>query len=322
MSTTQRSILHILLLALGLTLLPACRPQKDRQLSLALSIPAATHGWAGGVVWNAEQGKRTLETEYADVEVRIAASADAASQAEQIENLLVRRPDALIVMAQEPGPLLNVCRKAVEQGIFLTIVSNPLDQPIEHLFVNGDNLSFGRNAAIAIGEALNGNGNIVVMEGIPCPVNSQRIQGFTQTIRKKFPGITILESQSAWWNSEKGMALMENFLLKHPRLDGVWAGDDDVLIGALQAYRQSGRTDVRAFVGGGGSKTIVGMLKQGDALVKATVTYPPQMIREALVHTLAALRRGERGQRTEQIVPSHIVTPANAGDFYFPESVY
>lgn len=322
MKTSPRTIFTLLVLLLGLTLLSACRPRPESQLTLALSIPAATHGWAGGVVWSAEQGKHALETEHADVKVWIAASTDAASQAEQIENLLVRRPNALVVMAQEPGPLLQVCRKAVEQGIFLTIVSNPLDQPIEHLFVNGDNLSFGRSAAIAIGEALGGNGQIVVMEGIPCPVNSQRLHAFTQTIQEKFPGITILESQPAWWNSEKGMALMENFLLKHPRLDGVWAGDDDVLIGALQAYRQSGRTDVRAFVGGGGSKNIVAMIKQGDPLVKATVTYPPQMIREALVRTLEALRRGERGPRSERIVPSHIVTHANAATFYFPESVY
>ena len=310
------------LLAALLLLASGCGKDSGKKLRIGISIPAATHGWTGGVVWSAERAKRNLEAENPDLQVIVTSSANTADQVNRIENLIARNVDALVVLAQEPGPISDICAKAARQGIFLVVVSNPLDQPVQDVFVNGDNRSFGAAAAKAMGRILGGKGDILMMEGVPCPINTDRVESFRETLSKEFPGIRILESQAAWWNTEKGLALMENYLQKYPKIDAVWAGDDDVLVGALKAYEESGRTDVKAMIGGGGSRKTVKRLLDGDPVVKATVNYSPRMLERGVEEALAGLRNGKKAREKEVIIPSQIVTHENAREHYFPDSVY
>lgn len=314
------------LLAVAL-LISGCGDSKQKnepKLKIGVSVPAATHGWTGGVVWNAEQAKKKIEAENKDVEVIITTGQNTSEQADRMENLLARKVDALVMLCQEPGPLTPVCQNAKKQGVYLVVVSNPLTKPVQDVFVNGDNRSFGTAAAQAMGQLLDGKGDILVMEGIPCPINTERVESFKSELSAKYPDIKIMESQAAWWNAEKGMALMENYLQKYPKIDAIWVGDDDVMIGALKAYQESKRTDVKAILGGGGSKMVVKKIMDNDPLVRATVTYPPQMVEVGIRAALEGLRNGKKvpGGKTEIIIPSQIVTPQNAKDHYFPDSVY
>ncbi len=314
-----------LIAALGAALpaAPAAEP-AGKKLTIGISVPSATHGWTGGVVWSANRAKRMLEQENPDVAVIVTTGATTAEQADRIENLIARKVDALVMLCQEPGPLTPVCERAKAQGIYLVVVSNPLLKPVQDHFVNGDNRSLGEAAAEAIGALVQGRGDILVMEGIPCPINTDRVEGFKAVLAAKYPEIRILDSQPAWWNTENGMNLMEIYLQKHPKVDAVWAGDDDVLIGALKAYRNSGRKDVKAMVGGGGSKLVVKRVLDGDPVVKATVTYSPRMVEVGARKALEGLRNGGKpldGVR-ETLIKSEIVTSANAREHYFPDSVY
>ena len=170
-------------------------------------------------------------------------------------------------------------------------------------------------------KAIGGQGKIVVMEGVLCQVNTDRVEAFKKVIAAH-PGITVLDSQPTDWSTEKALKLMENYLQKYPQIDAVWAGDDDVLVGALKAYQESGRKDIRAFIGGGGSKTIVKRVMDKDPLIPFDVTYPPRMILNGVENAIKGLK-GEipEGQKTV-VVPAETITPENAKDFYYPESVY
>lgn len=305
-----------------LVLLTGCSDSAAKKLKIGISIPAATHGWTGGVVWSAEQAKKNIEAANPDVEVIVTSSANTADQVNRIENLLARRVNALVVMAQEPGPVSSICERAKQQGAYLVIVSNPIEKPVQDVFVNGDNRSFGAAAAETMGQLLGGQGDIVVMEGIPCPINTDRVSAFRKVLSEKYPKIRILESQTAGWNTEKGLALMENFLQKHKKIDGVWCGDDDVLIGALKAYQESKRKDVKCMVGGGGSKLVVKKVLDRDPLVRGTVTYSPRMLEAGVDAALEGLRNGGKTRQKEIIIKSEIVTAETAAKHYFPDSVY
>ncbi|MBQ9772640.1 MAG: substrate-binding domain-containing protein [Lentisphaeria bacterium] len=303
-------------------LFSGCSSRKKYRIGV--SVPAATHGWTGGVVWNAKEAKKRIEAANPDVEVIVTTARDTAEQVDRIENLLVQNVDALVVLSQEPGPLNEVCKKAKAKGVYLVIVSNPLPEPCQDIFVNGSNTSFGEASADALGQILNGKGDILVMEGIPCPINTDRVTAFRKRLSEKYPGIRILESQPAYWNTEKGLTLMETYLLKHKKIDAVWAGDDDVLKGVIKAYQNSKRTDIKALTGGGGSKDIVKLVMDNDPVVRATVTYPPNMVAVGMDLALKGLRAGKKtapGDK-EVIIPSEVVTPQNAKNFYFPDSVY
>ena len=235
---------------------------------------------------------------------------------------LMQGVDALVVMAQDPVPLTNVCKKAKAQGKFVAIVSNPLSERVEDVFVNGDNRSFGVEAARALGSELKGQGKIVFLRGMPCPIDNDRAGGFLDTLKAEFPAIVVLESADAYWNTEKGLMAMELLLQKHPQIDGVWAGDDDVLLGAIKAYQKSGRKDVKVFVGGGGAQSVVRMVANGDPVVKATVTYPPEMICTGIEAAFNALKKSGSGTEKEIIIPSKIITMVNAKDFIREGSPY
>lgn len=290
-------------------------------IKIGVSIPAADHGWTGGIVWWAEQAKKDWEAKDPNVKVIISTAKDAAEQVDKIENLLVQNVDALVVLPQEPGPLTSICTTAAKQGKYLVIVDRGLTKDVQHVTVAGDNAGFGRAAADAIIKQLGGKGDILVMEGIPCPVNTDRVNAFKAEIGKH-PGMKILESQSAYWDTEKGLKLMENYLQKYPKIDAVWVGDDDVLVGALKAWQESKRKDIRLIVGGGGSKQIVKKVLDNDPVVPLTVTYPPRMIAVGIDHAVAGARKQPLTTEKRVVIPSEIVDRHNAGQFYFPDSAY
>ncbi len=307
-----------------LTLALASCGESDsaKKIRVGVSIPAADHGWTGGIVWHAEKAKRELEKSDPNLEITVSTARDAAEQVSKIENLLVRKPDALVVLPQEPGPLTAICEQARRQGAYLVTVDRGLDKEVQNLNVAGDNAGFGRAAAQALAGALQGKGDIVVMEGIPCVVNSDRVNAFKEELARH-PGIRILESQSAYWDTEKGLKLMENFLQKYPKIDAVWVGDDDVLIGAYKALQESGRKDVRLMLGGGGSKVVVKKVLDRDPIVSMTVTYPPRMIEEGIRAAVQAVREGKQdAPASKLVIPSEIITPENAKSYYAPDSIY
>lgn len=295
-----------------------------KKLKIGVSLPAADHGWSGGIISSAEFAKKEIEASNSDVEVIITIGKDATEQHDKIDNLLVRGMDALVVVCQEPGPITPACVRAHNKGVYTVIVSNPMLEPCQDLFVNGDNRNLGEQAARAIGNILEGKGDILVMSGIPCPIDNDRIAGFTEIMKKDFPEIKIMDIKPANWDTEKGMNLMESFLNKYPKIDAIWVGDDDVLAGALRAYENSGRKDIKAMVGGGGSKFVVKKIMEKDPVVCATVSYPPMMAHRGIMEALNGLRNGKKPLNgiTEIVIPSEIITPENAKDFYYPDSLY
>ena len=309
----------IALIALA-ALVTGCGESAAKQ-RIGISIPSADHGWTGGVVWWAQQAKAAIEKEHPELEVIVSTARDAAEQVDKIENLMSMGIKALVVLPHEPGPLTGICEQAKQKGIYLVVVDRGLTKPVADITVVGDNPGFGRAAAEAMAAKLGGQGDIVIMEGIPCQVNTDRVNGFRETLAK-YPGIRVLESQAANWDTEKGLKLMENFLQKYPQIDGLWTGDDDVLLGALKAYEESGRSDIRCCIGGAGAKTIVKRVLEGDPLVSFDVTYPPRMIEIGARHAADVLTGAPRPAEKQLVIKAETISAANAKDFYFPDSIF
>ena len=278
---------------------------------IAISIPSADHGWTGGVVYWAKRAKEDIEKAHPGVEVVLSTAASAEAQVAEVENLLVQGVDALVILPHEPGALTPICRKVAAEGVPIVVVDRGLDEPVQRVEVVGDNPGFGRVGAERIAEALGGEGLVAVMEGIPCQVNKDRVEAFRAEIGKH-PGLQIVADDRADWNTEKGYSLMEAFLQKHDRIDAVWAGDDDVLLGAIKACRDMGRDDVRVMIGGGGSRAVIQMILDGDPVVTQTVTYPTRMIHDAALVAMELLDGGEPAPR--KVVPAEVIDASNAAE--------
>ena len=120
---------------------------------------------------------------------------------------------------------------------------------------------------------------------------------------------------------------MENFLTKFPQIDAVWAQDDDILLGAVQAIKEARRDKEMWVFGGAGMKDVVAMVMNKDPMVPADITYPPSMIAAGIHTAVSVLRDGNR-DKVMQFMPRHLmmdvelITPENAKQYYFPDSVY
>lgn len=298
-----------------------------KKLKIGVAIPSADHGWTGGVVWWAKRAIADWQKKDKNLEFYLVTSESASQQVAQVEDLMVKGIDALVILAHDSAPLTPVVEQAKKKGIYIVSVDRGLTKPVEDVYIAGDNPGYGRIAAEFIAKELKGKGKVVILEGIPCVINTERVEAF-KSVMKNYPGIEILDSQPAYWSTQKGLEVMENYLQKYKQIDAVWTGDDDVLKGALQAYKESGRNDIKIFVGGGGSKDIVKMIMSGDPIVRATATYPPSMIATGI--SLAVM--GLRGQRlngfyqrqipSKIILAAELITKENAKYYYEPDSVY
>jgi len=317
---------RFLVVLLAVLLIVSIGIAKDK-IKIGVSIPSADHGWTGGIVWWAQKAIEDWKAKDPDIEFFLVTADSPAKQVGDVEDLMVKGIDALVILAHDSEPLTPIVERVHNNGILVVSVDRGLTKPVEDIYIAGDNPGLGKVSAEWLAKELNYEGNIVVLEGIPCVINSERVNAFME-VMKKYPKIKILDSQPAYWQTEKGLEIMENYLQKYPKIDAVWAQDDDVLKGVLQAYKESGRNDIKVMLGGAGSKEIIKMVMDGDPLVRADVTYPPSMIATGISLAVMSLRGEKLNGFYQNKIPSKIIlaaeliTPENAADYYEPDSIF
>jgi len=245
-------------------------------------------------------------------------------QANDIEDLIQKGIDALIVFPFDAS-VTSVVEKAYKAGVYVLVMDRGTSKPVYDMYLSNDDEGYTRTGTEWLSKQLDYKGNLVIIEGIPCPINTVRIESIKK-VAAQYPGMKILDSQPGEWNKQKALAVMENYLQKYKKIDAVYTADDDMMLGALQAYRESGRKDIKYFLGGGCDKNVIKwIMDDSNPLVKANVTYPPDQCATAV--SLAVM--GARGQNFEGlyqkklpiriILSAELVTKENAAAYYFPE---
>ena len=288
---------------------------------IGVSIPAATHGWTGGVNYWAAETEARLEAAYPNLDIVVVTAGSAAEQADDLEDLIaINQIDALVILPFESDPLTEPVASVKDRGVFVTVVDRGLARPgIEDVYVAGNNSAMGRVSAEYIVERLGGEGKIVVLRGIPTVIDNERFDAFMEVVAET--NIEVLDSQYANWNRDDGFEVMQDFLTRFPEIDAVWAQDDDIALGVVEALRQAGRDDELFVVGGAGMKEIIKGVMDGDELIPVDVLYPPAMIATAIEVT-ALKFVSDVPILGRYILDSTLITPENAADYYFPDSPF
>ncbi|MCE0505857.1 ABC transporter substrate-binding protein [Roseivivax sp. GX 12232] len=294
---------------------------QDDTTVIGVSIPAATHGWAGGMNFHAQETVKRLEEAYPQLDFVLAAASDAGAQVNDIEDMVATRDiDALVVLPFESDPLTPPIQSVAANGTWVTVVDRGLSvEGVEDLYVAGDNPGFGRVAGEYMAEKMPEGGDIVVLRGIPTTIDNERVAGFEAAIEGS--GITIIDMEHGNWNRDDSFNVMQDFLQKHEQIDAVWASDDDMAVGVLAAIEAAGREDVQFVLGGAGMKEMVQRVMEGDEMIPANVTYPPAMIATAIEMTAVGMVSNAPVSGTFTI-GSVLITEENAEDFYYPDSPF
>lgn len=194
-----------------------------------------------------------------DVEaVVLDAGGDVARQIAQIEDLIQQEVDAIIIWPTNGEAVIPAVRKAKQAGIPVVITnSNIAEQGFDFVssFSGPNNITQGARAAEIMCDKFKEMGTdteaqIVQISGQPGYTTAiERAKGFEDRLPEVCPDVTLLESQPGDWNREKSQQVMEAFLVKYDDIDGVYAGDDNMGVGALNAAKAAGRAGDIIFVG-------------------------------------------------------------------------
>jgi ribose transport system substrate-binding protein len=312
-----------LLIASAVLTLAAPAVLAQNEVNLGVSIPAATHSFTAGIVWWANEAKKDLEKAHKDLKITIKTAANAAEQANQLQDLTtVTKINALVVFPFESAALTKPVAQVKSKGVYITVVDRGLtDESIQDAYVAGDNTAFGKVPAEYLAKALHGKGDIVALRGIPTTIDNERMDAF-MSVMKNYPGIKLLDAKHGNWNRDDAYKVMQDFLTRFKHIDAVWAADDDMAVGVLKAIDQAKRTDIKIVFGGAGAKGAVKTLLDGsDPRIQANVSYSPKFIYDAIKMTAEARLKGEK-LPPKTILPSVLITKENAKNFYFPDSPF
>lgn len=164
------------------------------------------------------------------------------TQISDIEDLIQRGVEVLIVNPTDSAAVVPAVMAANEAGIPVIAVDRGVDGGELAYFIASDNVAGGASAAEYICEALGGSGAVVELEGIPgVSATNERGQGFNTYMDENCADVEIVARQTANFNRAEGLTVMENVLTAQPEIDAVFAHNDEMALGALQAIEASGR---------------------------------------------------------------------------------
>jgi len=297
-----------------------------KKLLIGVTMPTADHGWMGGANWWAKKAIADWQKKDPNVKFLFRTAGDVSKQAADIEDLVVQGVNGLVIFPFDSS-ITPVVEKAYAKGIYVVVLDRGITKPAYDVYLSNDDEAYARNSMEWICKDLGYKGNIVLIEGIPSVISDLRTKT-AKDVAAKYSGIKILDSQPGMWNKEKALAVMENYLQKYPQISAVYTADDDMLEGALQAYKESGRKDIKVMFGGAASKGMVKRIMNGDPLVRADATYPPDVVATAVSLSVVGLRgRVFEGFYQKKlpiriILNSELITKDNAKNYYVPDAVF
>lgn len=166
---------------------------------------------------------------------------DINKQISDMQDLITKKVDAIVITAASPTALAPVVEEATEAGIKVVSFDNVVETEEQVATVGIDEKEFGHIGAEWLVDKLDGKGKIVVLNGIAGTATDSLRWGGAEEVFKQYPDIEILGSANASWDYAQGKAAMESMLSAYPEIDGVWSQGGAMTQGAIDAFIAAGR---------------------------------------------------------------------------------
>jgi ribose transport system substrate-binding protein len=198
----------------------------------AKGLRAFTRRSEGIIARADEEGWEVLDDAYGD--------ATPETQIQQIQDALIKRPDAIFLIPINPEALTPVITQAKEQGIAVITMGSNLADPSQVVsFVSYEPEDLGKRKADFIAKALNGKGRVGVVNGVRGADFAEGQKAGLEEEFAKYPDIELVDGGYNNWSSDEGLKSTEN-LLSRGDLDAVYFANDDLAVGGIQAIKERG----------------------------------------------------------------------------------
>jgi ribose transport system substrate-binding protein len=228
-----------------------------------------------------------------------------------LEDQIQRGADVLVVAPTGSAQVVPVLEQAIKRKVPVILVDADAPLTGKSSYVGTDNRAGGALAARHLIERI-GSGKVALISGVPGNQSQDdRAQGFVQTLAAT-PGMQLVAQQPA--NSERslGMTVMENILTAHPDLRGVFATNDQMALGAVEAIEARGLRGKVLVVGFDATAEAINAIAEGR--MSASVAQRPfEMGRQSVEAALAILDGTPVEPRID--TGTELVTSANAASY-------
>jgi ABC-type sugar transport system, periplasmic component len=164
-------------------------------------------------------------------------------QIQIVEQAIIDGVDGVCIIPADSAAVVTAIRKCNEAGVPVLTPNTKANGGDVLTWIGADNVDVGYRLGKIMCESINGEGNVVLLEGTPGNSTAEeRTEGYKLAI-DEYPGVTLIDSQPANFSREEGMMLMENFLQMYPDIDACGSGNKDMSMGALEAIKNAGRLD-------------------------------------------------------------------------------
>ena len=226
-----------------------------------------------------------------------------------LEDQVRRGVKALVVSPAGSAQVMSALELASSRGIPVVLVDTDAPFAKKVTYIGTDNRRGGQLAAKCLVDRLAGKGEVALISGVPGNESQDaRAQGFIDAVAQ-VPGMRLVAQQPA--NSERslGLTVMENILTAHPDVKGVFATNDQMALGAMEALDARGLRGRIAIVGFDATKEAVQATVDGK-LAGSVAQNPRAMGQKGVEAALAALA----GRPVEKRIDTgtELVTKENA----------
>ncbi len=245
---------------------------------------------------------------------------DVERQYQIIENLIQQKVDAILLSPSGSKELVPAIRKANDAGIPVLILDTRIDHAAADsmgvrvlTYIGSDNFEGGAVAGRYIARTLGGKGSVAIIEGISGHETAdQRRLGFLRGIEGN-PGVRVVASQTADWERARAYTVAENLLLAHPDLDAIFAANDEMALGALEAVAAARRLDRVRVVGFDAIPDALANIEAGR-LLGSVAQFPGEMGRLGVRHAATLLREG-KAPPAEILTRVELIDRSNVASF-------
>lgn len=214
---------------------------------------------------------------------------DPAKELANVEDVVNKKVKLLMVNPTDSDAVRSAVRAANRAEIPVITLDRSASGGKVAAHIASDNVAGGRMAGKLLVDTLGGQGSVVELQGVPgASAARERGQGFHEVVDKA-SGIKVVASQPADFDRTKGLTVMENILQAQPKIDAVFAHNDEMALGAAKAIQASGRKI--PVIGFDGTEDGVAAVRDGS--LHATVAQQAALIGELGVETAAKLLKGE-----------------------------
>jgi ribose transport system substrate-binding protein len=254
-----------------------------------------------------------------DITVDVQAAKDESSMIEQLnlaQTVLSQKPDALLLSPQSDSNLAPVVEAAQKANI-PTIIIDDARTDGASTYIGTDQVAIGAKAATFLHQIYPNGGKVAQIEGAAGSPNARmRIKGFKEELAK-YTNLQLVASQPGNWDRLTALNATTNILRSTPDLAGIYANNDGMALGVVEAVTSASTLDKVAVVGTDGIRQAKKSVAAGE--MRATVAEFP--FEEGKLGVQMALRLlGCQAIPQWIISPQAVITKDNVKDFPDPKA--